>query len=207
MKIVPCRSSSARRSASGRRPPIPPAGPSPRSRAGGCQRAPDRKRRALHQADQLELLRGAHPHASSSGKSQPVTLFLSRRFSSTVSATSSLSRAFSLRRSWTSLELASSLRISQQALLARLQKLLAPAVVEVRHDAFAAAQQRGDALLAPSGPRSRSGSSLPPRTAVVSSVGCLGPPSLPIPSRPWIPSPLGARNPLLDHRPNLSKLG
>ena len=59
----------------------------------------------------------------------------------------------------------------------------------------------------PSGSRSRSGSSLPPRTAVVSSVGCLGPPSLPIPSWPWIPSPLGARNPLLDHRPNLSKLG
>ena len=71
------------------------------------QRAPDRKRRALHQADQLELLRGPHPHASSSGTSEPVTLFLSRRFSSTVSATSSLSQAFSLRRSWTSLELAS----------------------------------------------------------------------------------------------------
>jgi hypothetical protein len=49
-----------------------------------------------------------------------------------------------------------SLRVAQQALLARFEKLLAPPVVEVlappvvevRDDAFAAAQ-RGDALLAP----------------------------------------------------------
>ncbi len=40
------------------------------------------------------------------------------------------------------------LRVSEQALLACFQKLLAPAVVEVRSDAFAAAE-RGDALLAP----------------------------------------------------------
>ncbi len=37
--------------------------------------------------------------------------------------------------------------------------------------------------------------------------GSLEPPSQPMPSSPWVPSPLGARNPLLDQRPNLSKLG
>jgi hypothetical protein len=71
------------------------------------QGTPHRERRALHQADQLELLCSADPHASSSGESEPVTLFLSSRFSSSVSATNSFSRAFSLRRSETSLELAS----------------------------------------------------------------------------------------------------
>jgi hypothetical protein len=41
-----------------------------------------------------------------------------------------------------------SLRVSQQALLARFEKLFAPAIVEVGRDAFAAAQ-RGNAFLAP----------------------------------------------------------
>ncbi len=40
-----------------------------------------------------------------------------------------------------------------------------------------------------------------PGSAVASCAGSLEPPSRPMPSSPWIPSPLGAWNPLLDHRP------
>jgi hypothetical protein len=60
--------------------------------------------------------------------------------------------------------------VSQQALLVRFEELLAPPVVRIRRNALAAAE-RSDALFAPAGSRSRSRSSLPPRTAVASCAG------------------------------------
>src|SRR5712691_3377115 len=70
------------------------------------ERAPHRQIRVLNQPNRFALLAGGHSYASSS-ESAAVTLFLSSRFSSTVSATSCFRRAFSFRSSVTSVDVAS----------------------------------------------------------------------------------------------------
>src|ERR1700691_138681 len=78
--------------------------PAVERRAGQVQlaeRAPHRQVRLLHEPDGLAPLRGRNADASSS-ESAAVRLFLSNRFSSTISATTCFSRVFSLRRSTTS---------------------------------------------------------------------------------------------------------
>src|SRR5262245_16753357 len=71
-----------------------------------AQRAPRRQVRLFNQADRLASLRRRHSEASLS-ESTAVTLFLSSRFSSTVSATSCFRWAFSFRSSATSVDVAS----------------------------------------------------------------------------------------------------
>src|SRR6185369_13942292 len=65
------------------------------------ERATHREVRAFHQPDHLRLLGRGQPHVSSP-ESEPVTLFFSRRFSSTVSASTCLRRPFSSRSAFTS---------------------------------------------------------------------------------------------------------
>src|SRR5437588_277431 len=65
-----------------------------------CQRVTYRQRRVLDQPDNLQLLGGGISHAASSPA--PIVLFLSSRFSSTSSATTSFSALASRRRSVTS---------------------------------------------------------------------------------------------------------
>src|SRR6201996_992775 len=76
-----------------------------------------RKMRLLDQLDDLGLLGGRVPHASSSPS--PFMLFLSRRFSRVRSATASFKAALSRRRSFTSPR--SSRRVPRQAALAGLE--------------------------------------------------------------------------------------
>src|SRR5262245_4977192 len=65
------------------------------------QRLAHREIRPFDQPNDLALLRPGQAHVSSS-ESEAVTLFLSRRFSSTVSASTCFSRAFSSRSVFTS---------------------------------------------------------------------------------------------------------
>jgi hypothetical protein len=68
------------------------------------QRPPHRQGGLLDEPDDLELLGGGISHSASSPS--PVTLFLSKRFSSVSSATTSFSALASRRRSLTSSEVA-----------------------------------------------------------------------------------------------------
>ena len=93
------------RRAGPRVPAIPPVERGP-VHAELPQRAPCGQIRVLHEADDLAFLRCRQSHVSSP-ESDATRLFLSMRFSSTVSATTCLSWLFWRRRSWTSVDVAS----------------------------------------------------------------------------------------------------
>ena len=112
-----------------------------------AQRVAYRQVRPFHQTDHLLLLRRRQSHVSSS-EPEAVTVFLSSRFSSTISATSCFRSVFSLRRSLTSVDRRLAGHVADEPLLAGFEKLLAPAVIQIRRQALLAAQ-RGDAFFAP----------------------------------------------------------
>src|SRR5262245_10196595 len=109
------------------------------------QGTPYRQGGLLDQPNDLKLLSGGVPHVASSPSA--VTLFLSSRFSSVSSATTSFSAPALATQVPDLVRRRRSRRIAGQALLARLEKFLRPTVIEILDDPLAPAQL-GDAVLA-----------------------------------------------------------
>ena len=151
------------------------------------QRVPHGEIRALDQPDDLGFLASRVSHVPPS-ESEAVTLFLSSRFSRTSSATTCFNRPFSVRRSATSVDVASRVVSPRPAVSCRL-----PGTPCSSGNTDWGSGLRGDTgrqwSARRAGPQGQSGSSLRPRTAGGSSAGCLERPSLLTLLGSWGPLP------------------